>query len=143
MPKQIVLRHAKKQRSVTEFIKSLPADQERSAKQLLELFKDATGARPRMWGDTMIGFGEYDYKRSNGDYGSYFATGFAIRKSGPTIYIMPGYNDYSDLLQNIGPYKLGKSCLYLKSLENIDLTVLSQLIKAGVKDLKKTHTVKI
>lgn len=96
-----------------------------------------------MWGDTMVCFGEYDYKRSNGDYGSYFATGFAIRKSGPTVYIMPGYDDYSEMLEKLGPHKLGKSCLYLKRVADIDLKVLEKLIKAGLKDLKKTHTVRL
>lgn len=91
----------------------------------------------------MIGFGEYDYTRSNGDYGTYFATGFSIRKSGPTIYIMPGYNDYATILEKLGPHKLGKSCLYLKSLKGVDLDVLSKLITTGLKDLKKTHVVRM
>ena len=96
-----------------------------------------------MWGGSMVGYGEYDYTRSNGDYGSYFATGFSIRKSGPTLYIMPGYTDYGDLMKKLGPHKLGKSCLYLKSLDGIDMKVVARLIKAGLKDLKKSHTVRL
>jgi hypothetical protein len=143
MPKKIVLKNNKKQRSVTDFIASLPTEMKDEAKDLLNVFKKATGVRPKLWGNSMIGFGEYDYKRSNGDYGTYFATGFAIRKSGPTIYIMPGYNDYTDVLKKLGPHKLGKSCVYLKSLADINQKVLAQLIKAGIRDLKKTHTVRL
>lgn len=66
-----------------------------------------------------------------------------MRKSGPTIYIMPDYEDYSDLMKKIGPHKLGKSCLYLKNLEGIDLKVLKKLIKAGLRDLKKLYKVEL
>jgi len=96
--------------------------------------------KPVMWGN-MIGFGSYHYKYDSGREGDMFATGFAIRKSGPTIYIMPGYEDYADMLKNIGPHKLGKSCLYVKNLEKIDLKVLQKLIKAGLKDLQKKYPV--
>lgn len=96
-----------------------------------------------MWGSGIVGFGEYDYKRSNGDFGVFMATGFSIRKSGPTLYIMPGYQDYDELMKKLGPHKLGKSCLYLKNLEEIDLGIIAKLIKAGLKDLKKTHKVRI
>lgn len=143
MAKQIILKSSKKERSPAGFIKSLPKDWQPEAKALLKVFKDVTGTKPKMWGDTMVGFGEYDYKRSNGDYGSYLATGFAMRKSGPTIYIMPGYQDYGDLMKKVGPHKLGKSCLYLKNLEGIDLKVVAKLIKIGLKDLRKTHTVRL
>jgi hypothetical protein len=67
------------------------------------------------------------------------ASGFSARKSGPTIYILPGSNDYSKELEKLGPHKLGKSCLYLKSLEGIDFKVLSKLIQKGMKDLKKKY----
>ena len=93
-----------------------------------------------MWGN-IFGFGQYHYKYDSGREGDFLATGFAMRKSGPTIYIMPGYNDYSELLEKLGPHKLGKSCLYLKNLEGIHIPTLKKLIKAGLKDLKKAHTV--
>lgn len=105
----------------------------------MKVFKDATGLKPKMWGDSIIGFGEYTYYRSNGAEGQFMACGFSPRKSGPTLYIMPGYTDYGTILEKLGPHKLGKSCLYLKSLENIDLIVITKLIKMGLKDLKKNH----
>jgi hypothetical protein len=142
MPKKIELKKGEIT-SIADYLKTLTPEGRRQAKILQAVFRDAVGTKPRLWGGSMIGYGEYDYTRTNGDYGTYFATGFSIRKSGPTLYIMPGYTDYSDLMKKLGPHKLGKSCLYLKSLEGIDLKVISRLIKAGVKDLKKTHPVRI
>ncbi len=127
--------------SVTEYIKSLPAAEQKDAKALLKLFKTVTTMKPVMWGN-MIGFGSYHYKYDSGREGDFFATGFALRKSGPTIYIMPGYQDYGAILKDLGPHKLGKSCLYLKTLDEIDLKVLKKLIKTGLKDLRKVYPVK-
>lgn len=108
------------------------------AKELVKIFKEVTGKQPVLWGN-MIGFGTYHYKYPTGREGDFFATGFAMRKSGPTIYIMPGYEDYSDILKKLGPHKLGKSCLYLKLLDDVDTRVLKKLIKTGLKDLKKLY----
>lgn len=143
MAKALTLATSKNDQSVASYLKTLPAAQRADATTLLELFRNATHTEPKLWGSSIIGFGEYDYTRSNGDYGTFLACGFAMRKSGPTLYIMPGYNDYSDILAKLGPYKLGKSCLYLKNLNNIHLPSVTTLIKAGVADLKKTHTVRM
>ena len=70
------------------------------------------------------------------------ATVFSPRKSGPTLYIMPGYLNLNDLLGNLGKYKLGKSCLYLKSLESIDIDILELIIKRGISELKLSYEVK-
>ena len=105
----------------------------------MKVFKEATGMKPKMWGESIIGFGEYTYFRSNGDEGQFMACGFSPRKSGPTLYIMPGYSDYKALLKKLGPHKLGKSCLYLKSLDDIDTKIVARLIKIGLKDLKKKY----
>jgi hypothetical protein len=67
------------------------------------------------------------------------ATGFSPRKANLSIYIMPGYTDFSDILKNLGPHKLGKSCLYIKRLDDIHLPTLKKLIKAGVRDLKQKY----
>ena len=144
MSKKIELKTGKNNLSVSGYIDSVTDETLRKdAKTLLKLFKATTAAKPKMWGESIVGFGEYTYYRSNGAEGKYMATGFSIRKSGPTIYIMPGYNDYSKILKNLGPHKLGKSCLYLKNLEGIELKVIEKLIKAGLKDQRKTHEVKI
>ena len=144
MAKKIVLKTAKNNLSVAAYLNAIePASARKEAKTLAKLFIETTGAKPKMWGTSMVGFGEYTYYRSNGDEGKYMASGFSMRKSGPVLYIMPGYQDYSKILDKIGPHKLGKSCLYLKSLEGIKLDVVSELIKVGIKDLQKTHAVNI
>ncbi|MEZ4103797.1 MAG: DUF1801 domain-containing protein [Candidatus Paceibacterota bacterium] len=143
MSKQIILKTSKNNNSVAKYIKNVPKEMQKDAKVLLKLFKETTGTKAEMWGASIIGFGEYTYHRSNGYEGKFMATGFSIRKSGPTLYIMPGYQDYSKLLEKLGPHRLGKSCLYLKNLEGIDLKVIGKLIKQGLKDLKKKHKVKL
>lgn len=140
---KIELKTAANAKSVSGYVKSLPKPDQAAAQTLTQLFERVTKTKGKMWGSSIIGFGEYDYSRSNGDTGVFLATGFSMRKSGPTLYIMPGYSDYSELLEKLGPHKLGKSCLYLKNLEDIDLKVIEKLIKQGLKDLKKTHTVRI
>lgn len=140
MANKIRLKTSKNKASVSAFLNAIENDGLRKdCKQLLKVFKQATGLTPKMWGDKIIGFGEYTYYRTNGDEGQFMAAGFSPRKSGPTLYIMPGYSDYSRLLKKLGPHKLGKSCLYLKSLEDVDLDVVAKLIKLGLKDLKKNH----
>lgn len=140
MAKKIQLKTTKNNASVHAFLNSIEDDRLRKeSKQLLKLFKEVTGLSPKMWGETIVGFGEYTYYRANGDEGQFMATGFSPRKSGPTLYIMPGYTDYCALLNKLGPHKLGKSCVYLKNLEGIDLSVVRKLIKSGLKDLKKSH----
>ncbi|NNC98753.1 MAG: DUF1801 domain-containing protein [Gammaproteobacteria bacterium] len=144
MGKKVVLKTRKKKFSVSGYLNAIePESARRDARRLAKLFKETTGARPQMWGESIVGYGQYTYYRSNGDEGSFMATGFAMRKSGPVVYIMPGYKNYKRLLNKLGSHKLGKSCLYLKDLQSIDLAILRELISAGIDDLKKTHTVKI
>ena len=144
MAKQIILKTKKNTSSVAAYLNSIePAMARREAKQLAKLIKHTTGAKPKMWGSSIVGYGEYTYYRSNGDEGQFMATGFSIRKSGPTIYIIPGYRNYALLLAKIGPHKLGKSCLYLRNMNGIDCSILSELISQSINDLKKTHMVKI
>jgi len=128
--------------STSTYIKSLSDEvSKKEAEELIDIFEDITGMKPVMWGK-IVGFGSYHYKYDSGREGDFLATGFAIRKSGPTIYILPGYNDYSKLMEKLGPHKLGKSCLYLKSLSDIDIKILKKIIKEGLKDLNKKYSVK-
>lgn len=140
MAKKIKLKTAKNNISPTDFLNEIEDVKLRTdCLTLLKLFKEVTGMQPQMWGDSIVGFGEYTYYRSNGDVGQFMACGFSPRKSGPTLYIMPGYSDYQPLLEKLGKHKLGKSCLYLKSLDGIDLEIIKELITMGLDDLKKTH----
>ena len=90
----------------------------------------------------MVGFGQYHYRYATGHEGDFSATGFSPRKSNLSIYIMPGYGDFSDILKNLGKHKLGKSCLYVNKLSDIDLDILAQLIAAGIERLDQIWPVR-
>lgn len=144
MPKKVALKTARNDASVADYIASLSPDSISQAAHTLDtVFRQATGAIPKMWGGSIIGYGEYTYHRANGDEGQFMASGFAMRKSGPVLYIMPGYRDYADLLTQLGPHKLGKSCLYLKNLNGIDFDVMTTLIQRGLADLQQSHEVRL
>ena len=142
MAKKVKIKTTLSNVSVVEYLNKIePESARKDAKQLAKLFKTTTGSKPKMWGTSIVGYGQYVYYRANGDEGEVLATGFSIRKSGPVLYIMPGYSNYQHLLDKLGKHKLGKSCLYIKKLEDVDQKVLAELINLGVSDLKKTHTV--
>ena len=144
MAKKVTLKTRKNASSVTAYVDSIGDDAlRRDARALLKLFRRVTGVRPRMWGDSIVGYGEYTYHRANGDEGEFMATGFSIRKSGPVIYIMPGYQDFSAILTGLGKHRLGKSCLYLKRLDDVDTDVLERLIATGLEQLQQSHDVRM
>ena len=121
---------------VTEFLAAAgPERKADEAQQLDRLFREATGFEPQMWGPSIIGYGRYHYRYASGREGDFLATGFSPRKARHSIYIMPGYQDYGAILSRLGKHKLGKSCLYVNKLADIDLDVLAELIRAGLKDL--------
>ena len=108
----------------------------------LIFFSKVTGYAPKMWGESIVGFGQYHYRYAIGREGDFLATGFPPRKSNLSIYIMPGYGDFSDILQNLGKHKLGKSCLSVNKLADINLDVLSQLVTAGLERLDQMWPVR-
>ncbi|PJI92883.1 uncharacterized protein DUF1801 [Yoonia maricola] len=105
------------------------------AQTLNQLFQDVTGWRPQMWGHSIIGYGQYHYTYDSGRSGDFLATGFSPRKANLSIYIMPGYADFKAILARLGKHKIGKSCLYVNKLADIDMAVLEELIHAGLADL--------
>ncbi|HBH91433.1 DUF1801 domain-containing protein [Ponticaulis sp.] len=126
--------------SPESFIQTVEHDVRRAdAKVLLDLFADVTQLVPRMWGPSIIGYGRYHYKYESGREGEFMMTGFSPRKANQVIYIMPGYTDHSAILDRIGKYKIGKSCLYINKLADIDLDVLRELITAGFEDMKSRY----
>lgn len=108
---------------------------------LLALFQRVTGWEPQLWGPTIAGFGRYEYRYDSGHSGESPATGFSPRKPEIVVYILPGYADFAPILARLGPHRLGKSCLYLKRLDRIDLGVLEELIRAGLADLATRWTI--
>tara|TARA_R110002072_G_scaffold58951_6_gene149847 strand:+ start:1450 stop:1893 length:444 start_codon:yes stop_codon:yes gene_type:complete len=109
------------------------------AETLLELMSRLSGEEPRMWGPSIIGFGTYHYKYDSGREGDFMRTGFAPRKSGQVVYIIPGYANYTLILDRLGKFKEGKSCLYITKLADVDMDVLEELIQAGLDDMARKY----
>ncbi len=128
--------------AVAEFIAQVDHPTRRAdAHRLDQIFREATGWQPQMWGPSIIGYGSYHYRYETGREGDSPATGFSPRKANLVIYIMPGYADFSATLARLGKYKLGKSCLYINKLADVDEEVLRELIRAGLDDLGKKFPV--
>ena len=106
---------------------------------ILELMKQATRAEPKMWGGSIVGFGNYRYKYASGREGDWFLTGFSPRKQNLTLYIMAGFARYDELMKKLGKYKTGQSCLYVKKLDDIDLSVLKELVEQSVEHMARTN----
>ena len=92
-----------------------------------------------MWGDSIVGFGNYHYKYKSGREGDWFLTGFSPRKQNLTLYIMAGFSGYDNLLKDLGKYKTGKSCLYINKLEDVNLDVLRELVKQSAEHVAETN----
>lgn len=114
--------------SVEEFLNSIENEtRQEDSRKLLELMKDATGAMPKMWG-TIIGFGGHHYKYNTGREGDTVAVGFSPRKVALVLYGVVDYDQNSDEVTQLGKYKLGKGCLYIKRLSDIDTRLLKKMI---------------
>jgi Domain of unknown function (DU1801) len=130
------LKTKKTNASVAKFLNGVTDEQRRKdCFKLVDIMKAATKLEPAMWGTSIVGFGRHQYKYTSGRELEWFLVGFSPRKQDLTLYIMPGVERYPALMQKLGKHKTGKSCLYIKSLEDIDLPTLKQLIKESIGDL--------
>lgn len=124
---------------VEAFLNNVENEQRRSDSfKVLEIMKEVSGEKPIMWGNSIIGFGSYHYKYENGREGDFMLTGFSPRKTSLTIYCMTGFND--ELMENLGKYKTGKSCLYVKKLADIDVKILKKIILKSINRLKQKYS---
>ena len=123
--------------SVDAFLDAVADAQQRDdSLTLVQWMRDITGEEPRMWGPTMIGFGDYHYVYESGTEGDTFLAGFAPRKGNLVVYFMAGLEDrFAAQLKKLGKVKTSKGCLYIKKLADVDLAVLRGIIKANVKYL--------
>ncbi|MEQ9439560.1 MAG: DUF1801 domain-containing protein [Cyclobacteriaceae bacterium] len=127
-------------RNITEFLSSVEDTQRREdCFTLLSLMQEVTGEAPRYWHSNMIGFGTYHYRYESGREGDWFITGFSPRKQSLTLYIMAGFTRYDELMTQLGKYKTGKSCFYVKRLSDIDPEVLRELIKKSVQYMREKY----
>lgn len=127
--------------SVIAFLNSVEGEEKRKdSHALLQLFKSITLEPAVMWGESIVGFGSYHYKYDSGREGDMCITGFSPRKSNFSIYIMSGFSNYQELLEQLGPHKTGKACLYVKRLSDIDMDVLSEIIRSSYLHYKNKHS---
>ncbi len=106
---------------------------------LLDLIRRTTKFEPKMWGDSIVGFGSFHYKSKSGQEGDWYLTGFSPRKQNLTIYIIAGFDQHKALMNKIGKHKSSKGCLYISSVDDIDLKLLGELVGKSVKEVAKIH----
>lgn len=124
--------------NVEDFINSFAdTDQKRKDSfELLKLMKSETGHDPKMWGPSIIGFGSYHYKYDSGHEGDAPLVGFSPRKSAISLYAYTGLEEHEHLLDNLGKFKKGKACIYVKKLSDINQNELKRLIKETINYLQ-------
>ncbi|MEM9495871.1 MAG: DUF1801 domain-containing protein [Pseudomonadota bacterium] len=126
--------------SVKAFIDGVENETRRKdAKTALALFKKITGERPKMWGPSIIGFGQYHYKYESGREGDMLNVGFSPRKANMVMYVMGSIADNEPLMKKLGKYKTGNACLYVNKFDDIDLGVLEKLIAKSYKATLKKY----
>ena len=127
---------------VSEFIAGIEDKVKRSdCRELMKLMSGVTGNRAKMWGANIVGYGKYHYKYASGREGEFFLTGFSPRKQALSIYIISGFSISPKLMEKLGKHKTGKSCLYVKKLDDIDREVLAQLVEESVAYLREKYHV--
>ena len=128
-------------KSVTGFIKEF-TDSEQKQKdshELIKLMKEATEFEPKMWGLSIIGFGNYHYKYDSGHEGDAPLLGFSPRKAAISLYVFTGLEEHKHLLEGLGKFKMGKACIYINKLSDIDQQKLKNLMKESIKFLKEKY----
>jgi hypothetical protein len=123
------------EKSVDDFIESVENDRKRAdSREILEMMRRITGEEPKMWGETIVGFGTQHYTYKSGREGDWFLAGFSPRKQNISIYLSYGFGEWEDLLSRLGKHKTGKACLYVNKLADIDTDVLEDLIRRTVEE---------
>lgn len=126
--------------NVSAFLGAIEDERRREDSQtLLALMGRVTGKPAVMWGTSIVGFDTYHYRYESGREGDWAVTGFSPRKGDISIYLAAGSADQADLLARLGRHKMGKACLYIRRLSDIDLAVLEQLIAASVAEVKQRY----
>lgn len=123
-----------------DFIAAVEHDTRREdAQVLLDWMGEVTGYSAKMWGPTIVGYGRYHYVYDTGREGDWMQVGFSPRKANLVIYLLPGYEDLSDQLGRLGKHKIGKSCLYVNKLSDIDMAVLEEMVLHSLEALANMY----
>ena len=124
--------------SVEKFLDAVKDESRRDdCYAVIEIMKAITKQEPAMWGSSIVGFGSYTYQYAGGKEADWPLAAFSPRKQDLTIYIMPGFENYPDLMKKLGKFKTSKACLYIKKLDDIHIPTLKQLIKTSIQEFKK------
>jgi len=138
MAKKAELKTQKTAASVEDFLNSIKDEQVRAeCMEIAKMMKQATKAEAKMWGASIVGFGDFHYKYASGREGDWFLLGFSPRKQNLTLYIMGGLEQHAALLKKLGKHTTGVGCLYVKTLADIDKKTLKAIMADAVKDLKQ------
>lgn len=126
--------------SVGDFLAAIPNEARRAdCEQLCELMSKIVGEPAAMWGTNIVGFGSYTYTYASGRTGDWPLIAFSPRKTDLTLYVMPGFDEIADDLAKLGPHKIGKSCLYVKRLADLDGKVLAKICRDSVRVMRKRY----
>jgi hypothetical protein len=127
--------------NVEDFIHSFVENDQKKADsfQLIKLMQEWSGFEPKVWGPTIIGFGCYHYKYASGHEGDAPMLGFSPRKAEFSLYVYSPREDNKHLLDNFGKYKIGKACIYIKKLADIDISVLEKMCRDSIAYLEEHH----
>ena len=130
------LKTTRTDQDVDAFLAGIADETKRADCQTLSrMMSAATGEPPALWGSAIVGFGSYRYRYASGHEGEWMRIGFSPRANNLTVYIMDGFDRYQELLDQLGTHKIGKSCLYVKRLSEIDLDVLTELIRRSAQQV--------
>lgn len=134
------LKTKKNNASVEDFLNGVEQDQKREDSfAIAKLMSAVTGDEGKMWGTSIVGYGKSITHYANGKTGEWMATGFSPRKNALTLYIMSGFDEYESILERLGKHKIGKSCLYVKKLSDIDMDVLRELVTRSVEHVSASE----
>ncbi len=123
--------------SVSDFLNRIPeAERREDCFTVLKMMEEITGDKPKMWGPSIVGFGSWSYKYASGHEGDWPIAAFSPRKKDLTLYLTPGFEKRTEMMEKLGKHSTGKSCLYIRRLSDIHLPTLKKLIKISIKDLK-------
>lgn len=128
--------------NVEDFLNTVTNEvRKRDSFTLLQMYSKITGKEPKMWGSSIIGFGQYHYKSERSTQeGDWPLAGFSPRKQNLTLYFMPGFADYADLLKDLGKHKTSVGCLYINKLADINLSTLEKLIEQSYLEAKEKYS---
>ncbi|GAB4453097.1 MAG: hypothetical protein OHK0029_05220 [Armatimonadaceae bacterium] len=123
--------------SVEDFLQALSPERQADCRALVERMREVTGEEPALWGENIIGFGSYHYRYASGREGDWFLLGFSPRKQNLTLYLSYTLAENTELLEKLGKHTIGKSCLYIKRLSDVDADVLTELFGVSVQQTRE------